>query len=92
VSASVLDIPTVLFSVLPWPHLPMLLVPHDKKPVEDVLKLVHGYGAWAFITLVAAHTGAALHHHFIARDDVLRRMLPGKRNKSTPAETESLSP
>lgn len=91
VSASILDIPTVLYGVLPWPHLPALLIPRDNKPVEDALNLVHAYGAWAFIALVAAHTAAALHHHFIAGDDVLRRMLPGKRDKSIPADTESLS-
>jgi cytochrome b561 len=92
VSASVLDIPTVLYGVVPWPHLPILSTLDNKKPVEDALKLVHAYGAWALIALVAAHAGAALHHHFIARDDVLRRMLPRGRNPSTPLETESLSP
>lgn len=92
VSASVLDIPTVLYGVVPWPHLPILSTLDDKKPVEDALKLVHAYGAWALIALVAAHAGAALHHHFIAKNDVLRRMLPGDRDTSTPLETESLSP
>jgi cytochrome b561 len=92
VSASVLDIPTVLYGVVPWPHLPVLSDLDNKKPVEDALKLVHAYGAWALIALVAAHAGAALHHHFIAKDDVLRRMLPGRRNTSTPLKTESLSP
>jgi cytochrome b561 len=92
VSASVLDIPTVLYGVVPWPHLPVLSDLDNKKPVEDALKLVHACGAWALIALVAAHAGAALHHHFIAKDDVLRRMLPGRRNTSTPLKTESLSP
>ena len=92
VSASVLDIPTVLYGVVPWPHLPILSTLDNKKPVEDALKLVHAYGAWALIALVAAHAGAALHHHFIVKDDVLRRILPGGRNPSTPPETESLSP
>jgi cytochrome b561 len=90
VSASVLDIPTVLYGVVPWPHLPILSTLENKKPVEDALKLVHAYGAWALLALVAVHAGAALHHHFIAKDDVLRRMLPGGGN--TPLKTESLSP
>jgi cytochrome b561 len=91
VSASVLDIPTVLYGFVPWPHLPILSTLDNKKPVEDALKLVHAYGAWALIALVAGHAGAALHHHFIAGDDVLRRILPGGRNRSAPAK-ERLSP
>jgi cytochrome b561 len=92
VSASVLDIPTVLYGVVPWPHLPILPDLANKKPVEDALKLVHGYGAWALIALVAGHAGAALHHHFIAKDDVLRRMLPGGRNPPKTLETENPLP
>jgi cytochrome b561 len=29
--------------------------------------------------LLALHVGAALKHHFVLRDDVLRRMLPGRQ-------------
>lgn len=29
------------------------------------------------IAVVAVHVAAALHHHFVRRDDTLRRMLPG---------------
>jgi cytochrome b561 len=29
--------------------------------------------------VAAVHAAAALKHHFYDRDDVLRRMLPGKR-------------
>ena len=87
VSASVLDIPTILYGVVPWPHLPILSTLDNKKPIEDALKLIHALGALALIALVAAHTGAALYHHFIAKDDVLRRMLPGGRDTSTPLKT-----
>jgi cytochrome b561 len=91
VSASVLDIPTVLYGIIPWPHLPVLSTLDNKKPVEDVLKLVHAFGALALIALVVAHAGAALHHHFIAKDDVLRRMLPRGRDTSTSLKAESIS-
>lgn len=33
--------------------------------------------SWAIMLLVAAHAGAALYHHFIRKDRVLRAMLPG---------------
>ncbi|NGM20743.1 cytochrome b [Roseomonas stagni] len=36
----------------------------------------HELMAWTLVALVAAHAGAALWHHVIQRDDVLRRMLP----------------
>jgi cytochrome b561 len=31
---------------------------------------------WFLIALVLMHFGAALYHHFIRRDSVLKRMLP----------------
>lgn len=31
----------------------------------------------ALIALIGLHAAAALHHHFVRRDDTLRRMLPG---------------
>jgi cytochrome b561 len=90
VSASVFDIPTVLYGIVPWPHLPILSTLADKQPVEDLLKAVHDYLAWAFIALVAVHAAAALRHHFIIGDDVLLRMLLGHRRKPSaqPARKE----
>ena len=77
VSASPYNIPTVLYGVLPWPHLPVLPHLSNKAAVEGVLKLVHAYGAFVLIGLVALHAAAALRHHLVIRDDVLRRMIPG---------------
>lgn len=37
---------------------------------------IHDYNAWLIIILVAVHAGAALFHHYVLKDDVLRRMLP----------------
>jgi cytochrome b561 len=79
VSASVLSIPTHLYGVIPWPHLPVLSTLHDKRPVEAILKLAHRYGAWTMLALVAGHAAAALRHHFVAGDDVLLRMIPWLR-------------
>ena len=38
----------------------------------------HGNVAWALIALASAHAFAALFHHYLLRDGVLRRMLPGR--------------
>jgi cytochrome b561 len=43
-------------------------------PTEDI----HGYLAYALFTLVGIHAAAALWHHFIRHDNVLRRMWPSK--------------
>jgi cytochrome b561 len=42
-------------------------------PTEDI----HGYLAYGLFALAGAHAFAALWHHFIRHDNVLRRMWPG---------------
>ena len=76
VSASPFNIPTVLYGLVPWPHLPVLAGLHDKAPVEAVLKAIHAYGAWVLIAVLALHIAAALRHALLLHDDVLWRMLP----------------
>ena len=41
-------------------------------------RIPHGLGANLLIALLAAHVGAALHHHFIRRDGLLWRMWYGR--------------
>jgi cytochrome b561 len=38
----------------------------------------HGIGARLLLALIVLHTGAALYHHFVRRDGLLRRMLFSK--------------
>ncbi|UDL92985.1 cytochrome b [Lichenihabitans sp. PAMC28606] len=79
VSASPFNLPTVLYGVLPWPHLSFLssLPAASKKSVGAVLEMVHAYGAYVLIAFVALHAGAALRHYFIEQDTILQRMIPG---------------
>jgi cytochrome b561 len=37
---------------------------------------LHRWLAYALLVLLLAHAGAALAHHFVRRDDTLRKMLP----------------
>ena len=37
---------------------------------------IHDVSAWVIMILVGGHTLAALGHHYLLKDDVLRRMLP----------------
>jgi cytochrome b561 len=45
-------------------------------PAEDI----HLWLTYGLLALVGGHAIAALWHHFISRDTVLRRMLPGSSN------------
>ena len=44
--------------------------------LADTLTDYHVWAAWGLLTLVVAHVGAAVWHHFVRRDGVLRAMLP----------------
>ncbi|MFT4149326.1 MAG: cytochrome b [Paracoccaceae bacterium] len=46
--------------------------------IERMARTVHGTAVWALSGLLVLHVGAALHHHLIARDRVLMRMVAGK--------------
>lgn len=43
----------------------------------------HDTVAWALIILACVHALAALFHHYVLRDNVLRRMLPARRHSSS---------
>ena len=51
------------------------LVPKNK-PLYEALVTTHGVLACVLVAVVVLHVAAALKHHFVLRDDVLRRMLP----------------
>ncbi len=77
-SASPKNIDIVLFKFIPWPHLPF--VPKSEG-LEEVFAEVHEYMAFALLGLLALHVAAALKHHFINKDDILGRMVPGIKPK-----------
>ena len=62
---------TVWFGVLPLPDLL-----EKNKALGETLSAVHEALAAGFALLILMHIAAALKHHFVERDDVLRRMLP----------------
>jgi len=62
---------TVYFGILPVPDLL-----GKNKEVGDVLQTVHQTLNFLLAALVIGHVVAALKHHLIDKDDVLRRMLP----------------
>ncbi len=81
VSISVLDIDTLLFNTIEWPHLPIaewlnLASTEAKASWEHHFHSAHHIAGNVLAVLVLVHVGAALKHHFIDKDDVLRRMKP----------------
>ena len=61
-----------------WPKDPVMI---------KIWHPMHKYGAWALLAMSAAHVLAALWHHFVRKDDVLKLMLPtfGKASVQAPA-------
>jgi cytochrome b561 len=55
--------------------LPRLVAP--KARIGMLAGDVHTWLAWVLLGLVGLHVAAALYHHFVRHDGVLRRMLPG---------------
>jgi len=64
--------PIVVFGLFELPP----IWPEDRAFSEQVL-LVHSLTGLAIAGLLAAHIGAALHHHFVRRDRILMRMVSG---------------
>lgn len=56
--------------------LPALLAQDDD--LKTVLMATHATLAWSLALLVTGHILAALHHHIVKKDAVLKRMLPGR--------------
>lgn len=61
----------VLFGVIP---LPQFAAPESA--LTEFGHEAHEIGATVFLILIGLHAAAALYHHFIRRDEVLKRMLP----------------
>jgi cytochrome b561 len=55
--------------------LPPLLAPN--RSLAKVLEDVHETVASVGYALIGLHAAAALFHHYVVRDNTLRRMLPG---------------
>ncbi len=81
VSASKTNIPTLLYGVVPWPHLPGLpeLAAGPKHLWHAAGEFSHGALVKLTYVLLALHIGGAIKHQVIDRDTTLSRMVPGVR-------------
>ncbi|MGO1120340.1 cytochrome b [Rhodovibrionaceae bacterium A322] len=64
--------PTLIFWSFNLPH----LLPTNQT-VTDVSFFIHHWLGWGALAVIAGHAGAALFHHYVWKDDTLKRMLPG---------------
>lgn len=60
-------------SVFNWFEVPAWFTPFEDQ--ADIAGDIHEWLAYGLIGLVAVHAAAALKHHFIEKDNTLRRML-----------------
>ena len=59
-------------------RIPLPAIVGPDKAVADAFGVVHTALVVVLSLLLLAHIGAALRHHFVKRNDVLLRMLPGR--------------
>lgn len=76
VSTARVQVPTLLYGLIPWPHLPVGRSWHE--PAESI----HGAMAWLAIGLFALHIAGALRHQWLLGKPELQRMLPFARGKA----------
>jgi cytochrome b561 len=61
--------------------IPPVMAP-TSKPVHHLFGDLHNWIGWTIILLAAAHGVAALVHHFMLKDGMLWRILPGRRARA----------
>lgn len=66
-------VPVVWFGLF---QLPVIIDPNPA--LKPVLKALHFWLNMTLATCVAGHVGAALKHHFIDRDGLIKRMMPSR--------------
>jgi cytochrome b561 len=68
--------------------LPVFMAP-DRALSRQIFAL-HGTVALLLLAPIFMHACAALYHHFVRRDDVLRGMLPALRHSSTRSDLSEI--
>jgi cytochrome b561/polyisoprenoid-binding protein YceI len=71
VSTAPIEVPTLLYGAIPWPHLPL------PQALNEGLEETHELLAWIGLALIVLHVAGALRHQLLLKDGLLRRMAPG---------------
>lgn len=75
VSSSSLGLPTIVFGLFTWPHVPGVA---GEEGINGVAHTAHAWLAYAFMALVAGHVAAVVKHQVVDRIRLLPRMGIGK--------------
>ena len=70
VSTSKLQVPTLLFGTIPWPHLPL------PRSTNGIAYEAHVLATYILAGLIVLHVAGAIRHQFFERENLLSRMLP----------------
>lgn len=71
VSSSVYGLPTMVFGLFEWPHIPDL---QGNEGANNLAKFLHYYVAIAFLLFIAGHILAVIKHAVWDKESVLNRM------------------
>lgn len=74
VASDIGNYPVKMFEIWAIPQFP-----EQNRELADEIFKVHMWLGNLAAYLVGLHVAASLYHHFIVKDDILARMLPGKR-------------
>jgi cytochrome b561 len=77
VASDIGNYPVKLFEL--W-YLPQF--PPENRPLADGIFKVHMFLGDVAAGLVGLHIAASLYHHFVLKDSILTRMLPGRKGNS----------
>jgi len=71
VSSSVYGLPTIVFNMFEWPHIPNI---QGNLGIGDAAGEVHEIVAYIFIMLIVVHIGAVIKHKIFDKENLLTRM------------------
>lgn len=71
VSSSVYGLPTIVFGLFEWPHIPKIA---GNEFVNGIAKEAHEILAWVFIFVIGGHIAAVAKHAIIDRENLLPRI------------------
>lgn len=72
VSTAKVKVPTLIFGVIPLPHLPLPMKAHE------LAEGGHALLAWVGVALFLLHVAGALRHHMLLKDGLIWRIMPAR--------------
>lgn len=84
VSTAKIQVPTLLYGIIPLPHLPVSRTLHE--PAE----VIHEAMAWTAVGLFVLHIAGALRHQWLLGKPELQRMIPFARGRAVSAAIGAL--